>query len=298
MLRDTIVYVGTLDPAAEKLIQPVKAVSHRFTGHNLSPDWSPDGRQFAYFSSRGLSGMPGSIAICIHSFDTGKEREILPELRYIERLRWSHTGRALVVTGADNKGRKGIFEVDALSGALTPIAAAGEGIGDPVLSPDGRAIYYYSDGVVARDRETGREKQLLPRGRFMIKFLAPSWDGSKLAIVVQQSKKKSMSVYVMPSAGGEPLDILTLPENVSGMVLDWEPGGRNLIFAGANSTELWRVPAEGGKPEKLDIGMKNIGIRMLRLHPDGRQIAFSSYGAGKSEVWAMENFLPTLKASR
>jgi len=298
MLRDTTVYVSALDLRTGSLTQPLTPVNRPYTGNNFSADWSPDGGQLAYFSRRGLSQQRGSMLICIRSSDTGKEREFITPLAYIGGLRWSPNGRALVIWGTDDKGKKGIFEFDAVTGAIAPIVATGEDFRDPMWSPDGRTLYYRSSRVIARDRETGREREIVP-GPMATNYMALSRDGSKLALLVEHLEKRAMGIYVVPTAGGEVREILTLPEGISGMVLEWEPSGRNVIFARAKNTELWRVSAEGGQLEKLNLGMKNAAVmRTFRFHPDGRQIAFTSGQAGKSEVWTLENFLPTLRSKQ
>jgi hypothetical protein len=59
---------------------------------------------------------------------------------------------------------------------------------------------------------------------------------------------------------------------------------------------VWRVPVTGGEPQKLELAMPS--LQHLRIHPDGRQVAFTaSSQAEKSEVWALENFLPPLADS-
>lgn len=297
MLRDTTVYIGALD-AAGKLTEPLTAVTRPYTGINFSADWSPDGRQLAYFSRRGLSMQRGSMIICIRSSDDGKQREFVTPLSYIGGTRWSPNGRALVIWGADEKGKSGIFEFDAATGAIVPIVATGEGLRDAMWSPDGRSLYYRSNRVIARDSQSGRERELVP-GPLDINCMALSRDGSRLALLVEHLEKRAMGIYIVPTAGGESREILTLPEGVSGLLLEWEPSGRNLIFGRAKNTELWRVSAEGGKPEKLSVGVKDgAGVRGFRFHPDGRHIAFTSGTSAKTELWTLENFLPTLRANK
>jgi hypothetical protein len=36
----------------------------------------------------------------------------------------------------------------------------------------------------------------------------------------------------------------------------------------------------------------------LAVHPDGKQLALTAQGTGKSEVWALENFLPPLSDAK
>ncbi|MBK5292279.1 MAG: PD40 domain-containing protein [Acidobacteriia bacterium] len=292
MIGNINVYIGKLDWATRKLQEPLKSVSEHFTGFNGSPDWSPDGRHLAYFSRRSFLNTPGSTVVCVLTLDTGQEKELRPELAYIGGLRWSPDGQALFLWGTDGKGRKGIFQIDATLGTLTPIVATGEDFRHPLPSPDGRLLYYRSSRAIVRDRETGREEELLPAGRLFINYWTLSRDGSQLALLVSQLESKSTAIYVMPARGGEPRQIIALPD-ISGQVLDWEPDGRGLVFARARNSELWRISTEGGKPEKLDLTMFN--MRLLRLHPDGQRIVFNA-GEPKSEVWAMENFLPTLTA--
>jgi hypothetical protein len=42
------------------------------------------------------------------------------------------------------------------------------------------------------------------------------------------------------------------------------------------------------------------GMLHLRVHPDGRQVAFTAHGPqpDKTEIWALENFLPPLDEAK
>ncbi|MHC4325573.1 MAG: TolB family protein, partial [Planctomycetota bacterium] len=60
-----------------------------------------------------------------------------------------------------------------------------------------------------------------------------------------------------------------------------------------NGKELWMVSAEGGEPRKL--WEWNEMLWGPRIHPDGQRLAFFS-GGYMSEMWVMENFLPTTVA--
>jgi hypothetical protein len=68
--------------------------------------------------------------------------------------------------------------------------------------------------------------------------------------------------------------------------------------------ELWLAPITGDRARRLDID-PNIWIegtgaareQGFSLSPDGRSIAFAM-GKAVSEIWALENFLPTLPAKK
>ena len=112
---------------------------------------------------------------------------------------------------------------------------------------------------------------------------------------------------LIPVEGGEPRELLRVSQpqglivRFSGM--PWTPDGRAVLVRrrmAVDSSELWLVPIAGAPPRKLDIDVNrwatgNFGV--ISLHPDGRQIAFLT-GQVNSEVWVVENFLPTLKSSR
>ena len=57
----------------------------------------------------------------------------------------------------------------------------------------------------------------------------------------------------------------------------------------------------GGKPGRVDLAppMDFVHLHNVRVHPDGRRIAFTvhTYRSQRSEVWAMENFLPELSST-
>lgn len=121
------------------------------------------------------------------------------------------------------------------------------------------------------------------------------------------------ALQVIPSAGGEPREVLRLPPSEMfpfGIGPAWTPDGRYIIIgkgkilypdqpdASARQLfELWQIPVAGGEPQKLGLAME--AFHELSLHPDGHRIAFTQPGSGRyGEVWAMENFLPELKAGR
>jgi hypothetical protein len=61
------------------------------------------------------------------------------------------------------------------------------------------------------------------------------------------------------------------------------------------------VPIDGSAPRNLGIKVHDsTGQIPFSLRPDGRQIAFVAGDASRSssEIWRIENFLPTPNASR
>jgi Tol biopolymer transport system component len=308
------VYITTLDPTTGKVLTPPKKIPQRFEGTNASPDWSPDGKYLAYVSVRGLASVErvGSCVLVIRSVETGKEREL--PLKRRGNIRWSPDGRSILVYDYEEVGGD-LYLISAETGDITPVAQGKLGINiqDAELSLDRKQVFYlcqhrersaYTKSIVVHNLETGEEKEL---SREDCLSLALSPDSQQLAFC------SFHVLHLMPTMGGEPRQLLRLPPSERfpyGIGPAWTPDGRYIIVAKGRNLyqddpeadtrqlfELWRIPVEGGEVQKLGFAMKE--AHELSIHPDGRQIAFTRPGALRLfEVWAMENFLPKIKATK
>ena len=264
------VFVTTLaDPARD-----ARRVTIRYPGRNRAPAWSKDGMALAYLSRRGSENFgEESRAIVVRRLDSDDERELLPELAHLERVQWSPDGKSLLVSGSDNKGRGGVYIVDAASGVVKPLAShAGAPFRghDAAWSSDGRSVYYIraDKEVRGRDRESGAES-VIYRGD-KLRHLAASPDGRLLAVGIADR-----SIGRIPLRGGEPrvAPFAGLSE------LEW---GRELVAE--RGAELWRIPVDGGAPVKLKSpGNREAGFS---LEPRGDRIALTA-GDARSEVWVL-----------
>jgi Tol biopolymer transport system component len=276
--------------------------------------------------------------ICIRSLKTGAEREISTPLLFETnyRLHWSPDGRFLLATGRDvSTGRGGLYRIDVQSGEVAAIVQ-GSGRGTRphgVWSADGKTISYSHrsadsqtpiNTIRRRNVETGQETEIYRSATSDVgpNNLALSPDGRWLAFGLGGSYVVSGVLMVMPAAGGEPRELMRLPQAEDPFAssfafftgLEWARDGRHLLFTkitklqgggvSAFESELWRISVEGGEPQKVGLttqmsSLASIGAagRTLAIHPDGRQIAFTA-DETKQEVWVMENLLPPLQAAR
>jgi Tol biopolymer transport system component len=246
--------------------------------------WSPDGKTIFYI------GKPVEIergvwfsSIVAHDLETGREQELRRDM--------------------------------------------GGGLGF-AISPVGRQLAFFyirrrvdsggwSYSIVVHDLGTGREQELRrdichPREPGVIGIgpdLRISPDGRQLTFSPGDFNTGERLLKVMPTAGGEPRELLRLkdPERFCGS--RWTPDGRYILFGTRKRwspdhpdepVELWRIPAEGGEPQKL-LAMDGLLVidRLLNLsiHPDGQRIAFTG-GKEEAEVWVMENFLQGFTADK
>ena len=217
---------------------------------------------------------------------------------------------ALLCAGLITDGRYGAVRVDVQTGVATALlandaAASRSAPFDPILSPDGKSLFFqrYGEGrlrrILQQNRETGVEKELYAAADRSFQSVTLSPDGQQLAFT------ESGNLKLLPAAGGELRELMKGKGSVSAVA--WTPDGRHLLCqrqvpgnpdGEASRRELWRVPAGGGEPQKLEVSLP--GMPHLRIHPDGRQIAFSARSpeTDKSEIWALENFLPPLDDSK
>jgi len=322
------VSVATLDSATGQPLEAPALVSDRFRGGSMLPEWSPDGHHLAYLSR---PGGPGSREpyefITIRSLETGQERELTPELAFLQdtRLRWSPDGGSFLVSGEDNDGHRGLYQINAQTGDVTPIVVtSGEHPPESranrwhaAWSLDGKAIFYVYDEdgnsceIRIRDMETGEERLLYrPDSPVHLSNLELSPDGRRLAFGSGFDTPgpwyhfAAERVLVMPASGGVAREVLTLDQDTEGYEtysFTWTRDGSHLLFAKRVSqptipSELWRVSAEGGEPESLGLVMWGRGG--VRAHPDGQRITFIGVPDRKQELWVMENFLPQPSRAR
>ncbi len=182
-------------------------------------------------------------------------------------------------------------------------------IGGIYLLPDGKRLLYHEaekEIIVMRDLETGREKELFRSALpLKIRGKALSPDGRQLALLLLEKETRSTVLKVLPVAGGDASELVRAkePETIGGFVT-WTSDSRYVVSGRVRhvsqdtKTEVFAVPAGGGEAHALGVAMD--GVRRFSFQSDGRRVAFAAgpLPAVKTEVWVMENFLPTLKAAQ
>ena len=318
------VYTAEFDPATGRVVTVAQKTAQRFIGSNFSPAWSPDGQFLAYISSRrpGLIGHRPEI-ISIRSLKTGEERDLSSKLSFIwGPMRWSLDGRSILVSGKDRELQHGLFLVDAQTGEVTPAVWWGDSeIANPACFPDGKRLIYNErhlesatmvETILVRDLQTGRNTELFRAAPgATIDDIALSPDGQQVALTLLEKQNKSSVLKLLPVAGGETSELVRAkePEVIVGDSLSWSSDSRYIVFGRAQTTsqelqgsfpsgrktQLFAISSLGGEPHTLGLAMDS--AHSFSFDPTGHHIAFAA-GRPKSEIWVMENFLPTLKVAR
>jgi Tol biopolymer transport system component len=310
------VYVVPLDSISGRVLESPKLPIEHLGKSTHSPDYSPDRKHLAYVSVRGPVGNERFV-ICIHSLESGKDREFYPGHNFWN-LKWSPDSRSLLALASDKEDRTGhqfLARIDVETGKATQILRCEKErvkqfVRTAVWSPDGKTIYYvfndrekWISRLIARDLETGKEKELYRAPDWAERFLiSGSPDGKWLSLLnYKGSEENTRSIKIIPTSGGDIRELYSF-QNVGNWPARpaWSPDSNYVLFCKPTSetdptedkSDLWRIPIDGGDPQKLGLTMYR--FYHLSVHPDGKHLAFGSLGPElvEPELWVMENFLP------
>lgn len=284
------VEVATIDVETGAQIGSPERPLAALAGRNDSLDWSRDGKRLAL-----LTAKQGKRTIGILSLETGAVSEVPGELGYSGALRWSPDGRTFAVSAQDDKGRIGVFLVDAATGAqrliTTPRDDQFRGF-RPEWSIDGKRIYYSNaNTIVEQELATGAERVLARRsGR--TGSINPSPDGRSIVT----TSDDHTTLVLVPLDGSRPRDVHRLPADrrfADFPSMAFLPDGHALIAlttraSAEGGAELVLVPLDGGAARKLEIAPS----ARIRMHPDGKRLALAR-SQRHDEAWILENVLPT-----
>jgi len=299
------VYTSTIDVDRRRMISPPRRITERFVGSFSFPNWSEDGTQLLFVSTKDRS----TPVIGIADARTGVARELQTSVRFPMRPQWVDHGASVMAIGIGKDETRGLFRIDPqtvearLFNSLERLEVAYEG----VWSPDGR--YYFNRyldfrrGIFRLDLTTGDRRVLYvpPHGTAIgMENIAISPDGRKLAFHSRNEAEGTSSLMLMSSDGGEArsLFVLKQPESFPFGSFTWTPDSKRILAvrdrsldpapAGRKASEIWIVPAEGGAPQQIEF--PTMAISCIRMNPDGRTIAFQVHQDAR-QIWVLQNFL-------
>ncbi len=98
---------------------PSGLVKTEFPGLNSAPAWSPDGKTLAYLSRRGTENYGQESRVIVLNRPGDQVERVLPRaIALMEAVGWEGP-EALLLSGADSKGREGTFRLDLATGVIT-----------------------------------------------------------------------------------------------------------------------------------------------------------------------------------
>ena len=306
------IFLVDYDPSSGRVQGDPSLLDVGYTGRNLSPTWSPDGRCLAYLSmQQELFVVPVSHRIILACNENGSlsfEQELDPGMESVRALRWSPDGRSLLVMGRDAQKRWGLHLIDARMGDVEPLVLD-DGAFSPSWSPDGDAVMFKrrdpeskTSPLVRLDLESRVEHELF-RGSGSTNFAnyALSPTGDRLLLTLAEMGGEANRLEVLDVDSGHLEELWTAaPRNA----LDsfWSRDGETILLV-TGPYDLGKERAllrlRPGSREPIETGLRAQGLREPELHPDGNRIAFvSGWLQAKTELWVLENLLPERSPAR
>ncbi|GAA3999380.1 S41 family peptidase [Deinococcus rubellus] len=143
----------------------------------------------------------------------------------------------------------------------------------PAISAQHLAFVYAGDLWIA-DTDGSSARRLTASSGYTV---APAFSPDGQFLAYSSSEAGSMSVYVIPVAGGRPRRLTFHPGD--DLVRGWTPDGR-VLFASSRASmssrvqQLYTLALDAGHPEALPLPMASRGA----VSPDGRRVAYTPFG--------------------
>lgn len=255
---------------------------------DFQPQFSPDGRRFAFCSSR--SG--DAVEIWLAAADgSGAQQLTHGPGRWQCSAQWSPDGRRIAFDSWADDGHFHIWSIDATGGSLRQLTKdAGDQIA-PTWSRDGRWIYFSWDNAGGRDiwrmGANGGPHERVTRGGSG-RFGCESPDGKSF---LYQRDDRELPLVSVPLGGGRARQIVNCVSPTA-----FSAGSRDIYYvgchAGADPLVHALNPTTGDdRPlNTLNAAEGDVPFLGLAVAPDGNSILYTRHVGQRADLMMIENF--------
>jgi TolB protein len=221
---------------------------------NLSPSWSPDGRQLLFTSFR--DGRPKLYQMDVAS---DRQRVLLEGAGLTNGGRFSPDGDLVAASREESKGNSEIILVDREGSLVRRLASHGGIDVSPTWSPDGRQVAFCSTRggapqIYATDAGGGAVRRVTYQGSYNT---SPVWSPRGDLIAYTGRVGGRFQIFVVPAGGGESQQLTASAGDNTDPT--WSPDGRYLLFSSTR----------GGAPQLYMMDSRGLRQRQLIRSPGG-----------------------------
>lgn len=221
---------------------------------NVTPDWSPNGKQIAFASNR-----TGNSEIYVMNADGSDVVRLTHTSAFEQGPVWSPNGKQV----AFHSNRDGDFELYVMDADGSNVRQLTDHAGVdqyPDWSPNGKTIAFQRDGDIYLLNVSDGSTMLLWNDPVFADMPEFSPNGKQITFM-SRSGGGRCNVFVIETEGGDPANLTPKPADAPvaswcNFFPSWSKNGQQVFFGGSRpesggDAEIWAINADGGGLTRL-----------------------------------------------